>query len=176
MAVGIQVKVSGDEVYRKALVGLSPRLNKKIQSLGLRKVAFAVSVFAKKKAIRALSKTAAVHPRKLTSRTNVGVDDIAPDFSRLPGESLVGSHLKYMAAHNAGGTIKAKKHTVAEHQRRSAFGKKTKPFTVPKHSRGPYSYFLKKRPWLQDSIDAIVPRKSEEIVAKEWERQIRGSR
>ena len=103
MAVGIQVKVSGNKAYQKALVGLSPKLNKKIQSLGLRKVAFEVSVFAKKKAIRPLSKKAPVHPRMITSRTNVGVDSIGVDLSKLPGESSTGSDKIYMAVHEGGG-------------------------------------------------------------------------
>lgn len=176
MAVGIHVQVKGSDRYQRMLKEVNPQQRKKIQSLGLRAVAFEVGNVAKLKKIKRLNKKSAPLTNKLTSRTNVGVDSISTDFSKLPGKSLVGSHLKYMAMHEKGGTFSVKRHSVAEHKRRKAFGKTFKAFTVPKHSRGPHKVKFRPRPWVQPSIDAVVPKRAEAIFIKFWEKQIKGAK
>jgi hypothetical protein len=175
MPVGIKATVTGGKAYEAALKKLSPRENAKVKSLGLRAIAVAVQENAAKFQMYPGGK-GPPRARQLTSRTGTGRRSIRTNFSKLPGESQVGSDLKYMAAHEAGGQFTIKAHSVRQHTRKFAFGRKLAPFTVPTFMRKAHSATFPKRPWLEPAVDEIVPSKAERIMVDFWERQVRSSK
>ena len=174
MPVSMKVTVTGGKEFEDALRRLPPRENAKVKSLGLRAVALAVQANAAKLQMFPGGK-GPPRANQLTSRTGTGRRSIRTNFAKLPGESQVGSDLKYMAAHEAGGQFTIKSHSVREHTRKFAFGKKLAPFKVPTFTRKAHSATFPKRPWLQPAIDEIVPSKAERIMVDFWERQVRSS-
>lgn len=175
MAVGIKTTTTGGKEYTRAISSASLRDNPKILSTGFRKLGLLVQSVAAREKIHPGGRSKPL-PRALTSRTGTGRRSIRTDFSRLPGEVSIGSDLKYMAAHEQGGTFSVKAATVAAHTRTKAFGKTFKPFKVPSHTRKAHTLRLPRRAWLEPAVDAVVPARSEEIFARTWEERIgRGS-
>lgn len=92
-------------------------------------------------------------PVRITSRTGTGRRSISVDTEASPASVSVGSHLVYMALHEAGGSVSVPRSTVASHTRTIAFGRRRKPFTVPTYSRAAHTATYPARPWLVPAIE-----------------------
>lgn len=181
MGVGLDVNTTGGPEYTRMLRSAGPRDNPRIMSLALRQIALLTQSISTREKIHAGGRSVPL-PRALTSRTGTGRRSIRTDFSKLPGEAAVGSDLKYMSAHEEGGSfsVKASKvgpSKVKSHKRTKAFGKTFSPFKVPAHTRKAHSrkahtLKLPRRAWLEPAVDDVVPRRAEEIVAKNWQERL----
>jgi len=80
------------------------------------------------------------------------------------GKSGFGA-VPYARIHEEGGTVQVPRHT-----RSVAFGRKVPDFEV-----GPYSYKMKKRPFLQPAL-VHISRKADEVISTEITRVLEGGR
>jgi len=169
MAVGVKTELKGAVEYSRQLTSLIPSKNPKIRAVGLRALALEVQTVSAREKIKRGGKGAPLKS-KLTSRTGTGRRSIRTDFSRLPGQSAVGTDLRYMAAHEKGGAFSVKASTVSAHTRTKAFGKTVKPFKVPKYKRKAYTLNLPKRPFIEPAVDQVVPSRAQQIFLRAWEK------
>ena len=170
MTIGIRVQMVGVENLLAAYQRVNPKANPEIFGRTLKRIALETQELAANNLIRGGSQAAV--SGKLTSRTGTGRRSIGVDFGSLPLSASVGSHLKYMAVHETGGTFSVPSHQVAEHTRTVVFGRKVAPFKVPSFTRGGHSATFPARPWLGPAIDRMVPTRAEEILRQEIEGEL----
>jgi phage gpG-like protein len=114
----------------------------------------------------------APHPKKLTSRTGTLRRSIAVNRVRSALAVEVGTGLVYGAVHEEGGSFGVRSHTVRSHQRSSAFGKKTRRFTVPSHFRSGHYADYPARPYLAPALDDMASKFSD-VFSREIAKEIR---
>lgn len=178
--IAVTVSVTGIEAVRKVLALVSPAQSPAIIRDALRKSALRVAAVAAKDEIIRGGKQPP-HPTRLTSRTGTGRRSIGVDFphtdpeiatigSQLrPSSVRIGSFLGYMALHETGGEVLVRGAIVRAHMRKSAFGKRRKPFQVPQHYRSAHSANFPARPWLAPAVTK-VEREMPAIFLSTWKR------
>lgn len=170
--ISVSVSVTGLQEVRDLLSRINPAQSPGIVRQSLRKAALRVqSVAASESIIRGGKQRP--HPTRLTSRTGTGRRSIGVDYGELPARVSIGSALGYMALHEQGGTVLVPGSIVAAHRRKTAFGKRVKPFTVPQHYRSAHSATFPPRPWLAPALDKVrgeIPG----IFLREWTRLVGG--
>jgi phage gpG-like protein len=110
---------------------------------------------------------------RLTSR-NLGagiVGSIRMNKTGLPNWVEVGSDKKYAHVHEFGGEFTIKTHYVREHMRTMAFGKKVKPFKVPKFFVIQHFADFPPRPFMKPALDKVVPHMPA-IMLREWDKEV----
>lgn len=167
MPVQIRASIVGSEELRRRLARLNPKKNKRIMSEALKKCAAIGQADAAKKQIIRGGK-GRPHPTRLTSRKGTGRRSIRINLGG-PVFAEYGTDLKYMAAHEFGGTFDVPSVWVRSHSRRVAFGKKRKRFTVPGHLRMGHEMKIPPRPFLAPSLDIVI-RHGPDILLKALER------
>lgn len=166
--IAVTVSVTGIEAVRKVLALVSPAQSPAIMRDALTRSALRVQAVAAKESMIRGGKQPP-HPTRLTSRTGTGRRSIAVDRSELPFRVSIGSALKYMALHETGGEVLVSGAIVRAHTRKSAFGKRRKPFQVPQHYRSAHSANFPARPWLAPAVTK-VEREMPAIFLSTWKR------
>ena len=170
--------MQGQKAIKNALKNMSPKFRPQIQREGLLKAAFLIQDESAQRQIagggRGKGKYLKALDHRLTSRTGTLRRSIRVNRTGLPRSVQIGTDLVYGAVHEVGGRISVPSSTVKAHTRSSAFGRKTRPFTVPSHTRRAHSAEYNDRPFLQPALDKIAPQIPAIFVA-EWQKAIRAS-
>lgn len=168
----LTVKIEGFRELERRLQKMNPKKTPVILKRGLTRVALQIQKNAQKEQIKSggggKRNASAPLPNRLTSRTGTGRRSIRVNRGPLPRAIEIGTDLRYMAAHERGGTFTRRSTRVAEHQRVFAFGRRVSSFTVPSHTRKAHSVKMPKRPFLIPAYRQVQPF-IPIIFIREWE-------
>ena len=176
MAVALQVSIEGQKELQRLMARLDPkRQGVRWQRAALLRAGLLVQKTAAQKKIRRGGATRKGSSRPLlgvlTSRTGTLRRSIRVDRGPLPGAIDIGTGLTYGGVHELGGVYGIGRHSVSAHTRNVVFGKRVAAFTVPRHSRGPYSARFPRRPFLAPALEEITPQLPS-IFVKEIEKEL----
>lgn len=158
MAGTITVKIVGGEELKRKLAKLDPAQNLAIMRKSLLEIAFEIQTVASKVMIvpgGENRRDKSPLRNRLTSRTGTLSGSIATDRTHLPGAVEVGTHLKYGAVHEFGGTFPVKAHT---RRNRVSGGN---------HAVQAHTATFPPRPFMQPALARVKP-KMTGIILRHW--------
>lgn len=175
MSVSLTVNIENIPEIQAWLSRLDPVANSRIMRNGLTKAAYAVQKDIVENQILRGGRGkhfTPTHATKLTGRNGGAgiIGSIATDLTGTPHYAEVRANKSYAAVHEFGGEIARMSMVVRAHQRSVAFGRKTKPFTVPMHFRSGHYANYPKRAFMAPGLAAVSPT-FPAIFLAEWDKE-----